>query len=285
MDLGLRDRVVVVTGASGGIGRALSEAFADEGSLLALTSTSRLRELESWIAAQPWRDRAVALSADVTKPTSIGAALDAACARFGRVDACIANAGRWTPEFALLHQADEQRIRGAIDTNLMGSLWTARALFACLARTGPRPVEAGGAGASLVFIGSTAGRFGEKGHAEYAVGKAGLYGLVRTLKNEIVDVDPYGRVNMIEPGWTVTHMVRPALDEPGRIAKVVRTMPLKQLARAKDIARAACFLCSPTAARHVTGEVLTIAGGMEGRVLWETGDVDEAAARARLLRE
>ncbi|MFN0242265.1 MAG: SDR family NAD(P)-dependent oxidoreductase [Planctomycetota bacterium] len=282
MDLGLKGLVVVITGASGGIGRALAEAFAAEDASLVLTSVSRLPELESWVAGQPWRARALALRADVTQPAEIGAALEAACARFGRVDACVANAGRWTPEFALLHQADEQRVRASIDTNLMGSLWTARAFFAGLARSGPR---SDGAGASLVLIGSTAGRFGEKGHAEYAVSKAGLYGLVRTLKNEIVELDPHGRVNMIEPGWTVTHMARPALDEPGRIAKVVRTMPLRQLARAKDIARAACFLCSPVAARHVSGEVLTIAGGMEGRVLWDPADVDEAAVRARLRRD
>lgn len=282
MDLGLKGLVVVITGASGGIGRALAEAFAAEDASLVLTSVSRLPELESWVASQPWRERALALCADVTQPAEIGAAFDAALERFGRVDACIANAGRWTPEFALLNQADEQRIRASIDTNLLGSLWTARAFFACLAHSGPR---SDGAGASLVLIGSTAGRFGEKGHAEYAVSKAGLYGLVRTLKNEIVDLDPHGRVNMIEPGWTVTHMARPALDEPGRIAKVVRTMPLKQLARAKDIARAACFLCSPAAARHVSGEVLTIAGGMEGRVLWDPADVDEAAVRARLRGE
>ena len=147
-----------------------------------------------------------------------------------------------------------------------------------LARTGPRP---DGRGASLVFVGSTAGRFGEAGHAEYATAKAGLIGLMRSLKNEIVTLDPYARVNVVEPGWTVTHMVRPALDQPGTIANVLSTMPVRQLGRAADVAAAIAWLCSPLAARHVSGQTLTLAGGMEGRQLWNAAQIDEAAVRAR----
>lgn len=279
VDLQLSGKVVFITGASGGIGRALSEAFAAEGARLALTGSRRFDELRAWIGDQPWRDRALAFRADVTLPADMHQAMEGARHHFDRVDACIANAGQWTPEFQLLHRAGEERIRRTIDANLLGSLWTARAFFECLSKSAPRR---DGHGASLVFIGSTAGRFGEKGHAEYAVSKAGLYGLVHSLKNEIVEIDPYARVNMIEPGWTVTHMARPALEQPGVISKVVRTMPLRQLARAADIARAALFLCSSAASRHVSGEVITVAGGMEGRSLWEPDDVDEDKVRRRL---
>ncbi len=281
MDLALADRVVFITGASGGIGRALAEAFADENALLALTGHQRFDELQTWLASQPWSARALALRADVTRLDAMEEAMESARRRFGRVDVCIANAGQWTPEFALLHRADEARIRNAIEANLFGSIWTARAFMNALSRGGSRE----GVGASLILIGSTAGKFGEKGHTEYAVAKAGLYGLLRSLKNEIVELDPYARVNMIEPGWTITHMARPALEQPGVVAKVVRTMPLRQLARAKDIARAALFLASPAAARHVSGEVLTVAGGMEGRALWDASDVDEAGVRRRVRED
>lgn len=278
MDLGLADKVVFVTGASGGIGRALALEFGAEGARLVLCGASRFDELVRWHAEQPWRERALCIRADTTSTLEIGVALERARERFGRVDVCVANAGRWTSESKLLHRADEERIRRNVEVNLLGSIWTARAFFEVLARGAPREDEHG---ASLIFIGSTAGRFGEKGHAEYAAGKAGLVGLVRSLKNEIVELDPYGRVNLIEPGWTVTHMARPALDEPGVIERVTRTMPLRQLARAKDIARMAAVLASPTVSRHVTGEVITIAGGMEGRVLWEDGEVDEDRVRRR----
>ena len=278
MESGLADKVVFITGASGGIGRALAEEFADESARLALTGNEAFGDLDKWVKSQGAGPRMIALKCDTTVPEQVDAAMEQARKHFGRVDACIANAGKWTPEFALAHKASPERIRRNIEVNLLGSMWTARAFMSALEKSGPRKDE----GASLVFIGSTAGRFGEKGHAEYSAGKAGLYGLVRTLKNEIVDIDPFARVNMIEPGWTVTHMARPALQQPGVIAKVVRTMPLRQLARAKDIARTALYLCSPNLARHVSGEVITVAGGMEGRALWEPGDVNEDAIRARV---
>jgi len=274
MDLELKDKVVLVTGASGGIGSAMAEGFAAEGAKLVLHAGSRLAELE-----QAWGKRALVVQAEISDCSSVERMFAAAVARYGRVDCVIANAGRWTPESALVHQASEARIRSNIETNLFGALWTARAFLATLARSGPR---ADGHGASLVLIGSTAGRFGERGHAEYAVGKAGLYGILTSIKNEIVQLDPYARVNLIEPGWTVTRMARPSLEQPGLIASVVRTMPLRQLARAEDIARTALYLCSPAAARHVSGQVITVAGGMEGRVLWEGGDIDEGEIRSRL---
>lgn len=282
MDLGLADKVVLITGASGGIGRALAQVFAAEGSRVVLTGSSRTAELRGWVAAQPWRERARVAQADVRDPVAIGAAFEQAVSAFGRVDACIANAGAWTPGDLRLHEADEHRIRQALEINLLGSLWTARAFMAALARTGPR---ADGHGASLVFIGSTAGRFGEAGHAEYATAKAGLIGLMRSLKNEIVTLDPFARVNVVEPGWTVTHMVRPTLDQPGVIAQVLATMPVRQLGRAADVAAACATLCSPLASRHISGQTLTIAGGMEGRQLWQPAQIDEAAVRARARAE
>lgn len=277
MDLGLSQRVVLVTGASGGIGRALAEAFAAEGARLVLTGNEQIGELERWLHGAGIPD-AIAVRADTTDPASIQAAFEAARAQFGRVDVAIANAGKWTPEFALLHEASVDRIRDNLSTNLLGTIWTARAFFQTLAHTGPHQ---DGSGASFAMIGSTAGRFGEKGHAEYAASKSGMYGLLRTLKNEIVELDPFARVNLIEPGWTVTHMARAALEQPGTIERVVRTMPLRQLGRAQDVARAALFLASPVMSRHVSGEVVTVAGGMEGRALWDSDRIDEDSIRRR----
>ena len=279
MDLALTDKVVLVTGASGGIGRALAEVFAEEGARLVLQGRSRIEELEAWALRQPWTDRALTQRVDVTDPEQVSAAMRAATLHFGRVDVCVANAGIWPKEDLLLHEASEERIRGTLDANLMGALWTARAFMAALADSGPRE---DGHGAALTFIGSTAGRFGERGHAEYAVSKAGLYGLVRTLKNEIVTLDPFARVNLVEPGWTVTHMVREELERPGTIQGVTRTMPLRQLGRAVDIARTVAVLSSHVVSRHTSGQVLTVAGGMEGRALWSPEQIDEDAVRRRL---
>ncbi len=275
----LEDKVVLITGASGGIGRAMAESFAAEGARVALHGNSQIKGLESWLAEQPWRDRAITVQADVSSADQVEAAFAKVSGHWGRVDVAIANAGVWPPQDARLWELEESRLRQTLEVNLFGAIWTARAFLAGLRRSGPRK---DGHGASLLFTGSTAGQFGERGHCDYSASKAALYGLVRTLKNEIVELDPYGRVNMIEPGWTVTEMARKDLDKPGVVEGVVQTMPLRQIARAAEIARAAVFFSSPYAARHVSGQVLTVAGGMEGRVLWGTHEVDRDAILERL---
>jgi 3-oxoacyl-[acyl-carrier protein] reductase len=243
------DKLCCITGASGGIGRALAEAFAARGARLLLLAHRNADALAAW------RGRARIAVADVRDP----AALDAAMAG-ERIDICIANAGIFPSRDVGVHDLPDARIREVLDVNLLGSLFTARAFF--------RNLQAHpGRDAALVFIGSTSARFGERGHAEYSASKAGLYGLLRSLKNEIVDLDPTGRVNLVEPGWTLTDMAKMAIDD-GTVSRALRTMPLRRVAAPEDIAEVVTFLAS-TAARHVTGEILTVAGGMEGRVRWD----------------
>lgn len=279
MDLALADKTVLVTGASGGIGRALVTTFAAEGARVVCLGHRGFAELEAWLAGQPFKDRCLALAADVRASEELDEAVAAALDRFGRLDAAVANAGRWPPADVPFHAMDPDRVRRTLEVNLLGAAWTARAFLDALARKGPRP---DGHGASLVFIGSTAGRFGERDHADYAMAKAGLVGLVNTLKNEIVRLDPFGRVNLVEPGWTATHVERPSLHDAAAVRRVTSTMALRQLGRAEDVARAVAWLTSPTASRHVSGQALTVAGGMEGRRLWDEREIDFAEVQARL---
>lgn len=276
MDLQLKDKTVFITGASGGIGRALARAFAGEGCKLALHGFSNMEWLEKFIGDQGWGDRAIAVKADVSDPEAVEAAFESAAAKFGGIDICVANAGQWPKPDEPLHAMPVERFRKTIDVNLLGAAWTARSFIKRL------KARDDGHGAALTFIGSTAGHFGEANHSDYSASKAAMYGLVNSLKNEVVRVDPFARVNMVEPGWTVTEMARAALDEPGRIKKIARTMSLRQLARADDIARTVVVLSSPAASRHITGQVITVAGGMEGRTLWDNNDIDEAAIRKRV---
>lgn len=280
MDLGLGQRVVLITGASGGIGQALLRAFAGEGARLALQAHSNLAELDALVAELSLGDQAMTVQADVSQPEQMAAAVAKTVARFGRIDICIINAGVWPAENACLAELPISRLRETIDINLMGAIWTARAFMQQLMANGTHP---DGEGASITLIGSTAGRFGEQNHSDYSISKAAMYGLLRSLKNELPTIDPFARINLVEPGWTATPMAYPALDTPGVISDVLRTMPLAQIARAADIASAVLFFSSPLAARHITGEVLTVAGGMEGRVQRSPESVDEEAVRRRLL--
>ncbi len=283
MKSGLADHVVVISGASGGIGWATAEAFAAEGARLVLHAHRGLADLQARVAASPWAASAQTIAGDLRQEGANEALFAAAVERFGRVDVAILNAGVWPPDPRPLWDMDAQRIRDVIDTNLVGVILGARAFARRLAAQAPRT---DGHGASVALVGSTAGRFGEADHSAYAITKAGLHGLMRSLKNELCRLDPYARVNMVEPGWTVTPMARATLEEdPSVIPEVLATMPLRQLARPEDIARALLFLSSPLLARHISGEVLTVAGGMEGRRLWGPASIDTDAVRRRLDRD
>lgn len=279
MDTGLEGLNVLVTGASGGIGRALADAYADEGCGLVLHAGARLAELEQFVGSQSWAPRARCVAADLRDEAQTRALFQTGRETLGRIDVAVVNAGIWPSEDRDLHEMSPARIRDVLDVNLLGAMWTCRAFMQGLAEDGARP---DGRGASLCLIGSTAGRFGEPGHVAYAVSKAAMYGLLRTLKTELARLDPYARINLVEPGWTATPMAKDALDRPGMLQKAVRTMSLRQIARPQDIARACVFLSSPSAARHVTGEVITVAGGMEGRTLWSGESIDPAVIKARL---
>lgn len=257
MDLDLQGSVVFVTGASGSIGNEICRAFLDEGAFVAAFSRRGMPAGDA--------ERTISFCGDVRDPEVVDRAMRDTEKRFGRVDVCIACAGIWPAQPVMLHRQDPARAREVVETNVLGSMWTARSFLASLERTGPRKDERG---ASLVFVGSTAGRFGERGHSEYATTKSALKGLMASLKNEIVLIDPRARVNMVEPGWTVTPTIEEYLERHGVLESTMKTMPLRQLAAPLDVARAILFLSSPAMSRHVTGEALLVAGGMEGRVLW-----------------
>jgi 3-oxoacyl-[acyl-carrier protein] reductase len=254
MELGLEGTAVLVTGGAGGIGAATARALADEGARVAVHYHSSAAAAEALAA----KLGGVALQADLRDEAAADGLVPAAVEALGRLDACVANAGTWDPEDVPLASMPLARWSDTIESNLTATFLTARAYL--------RHVEATGAG-SLVLVGSTSGLFGEAGHADYSAAKAAMtHGLLPSLKNEIVRTAPLGRVNLVAPGWTVTPMTESELTQD-KVDRVTATMALRKVATADDIARAIVFLCSPVAASHVTGQVITVAGGMEGRLL------------------
>jgi 3-oxoacyl-[acyl-carrier protein] reductase len=196
--------------------------------------------------------------------------------RFGRIDTLVVNAGSWAPESADIADISLDRWRQTVDAVLTSS-------FLCLREFGLllRKQRRGNA----VMIASTAGVFGEAGHADYASAKAAMaYGLVRTLKNEFARLAPHtadycgGRINCICPGWTVVPRNSAKLKDASVVRRVTATMALPQIGRPDDMAGAAVFLASDALARHITGQTLMVAGGMEGRVLWQADEIDPGLA-------
>jgi 3-oxoacyl-[acyl-carrier protein] reductase len=246
METGLAGKRVLVTGASGGIGGACARAFAAEGA-------------EVVAHYHRGRERAEALGfavvgADLTREDEV----ERMFAQAGRLDVCAAVAGVWPSEDVPVWELPLARWRETLDANLTATFLTARGFL--------RQLDGDGA---LVLVGSTAGIFGEAGHADYAAAKSAvLGGLLLSLKNEAVRQSPGARVNAVAPGWTESPMTRGHVSEE-QVGRVTRTMALRKVAQPEDVARQVVVLASPVLSGHVTGQVVTVAGGMEGRIVHE----------------
>ena len=255
METGLSGKGVLVTGASGGIGAACARAFAAEGARVVVhyhRGEERAREVAASL------DGAPALQADLTDEHEVDRLFEESRSALGRIDVCAAVAGVWPSEDVPVWQLPLERWEQTLRQNLTASFLTARGFL--------REVERNGQG-SLVLVGSTAGIVGEAGHADYAAAKSAvLGGLLLSLKNEIVRVAPSARVNAVAPGWTESPMTRGHVD-PAAVRRISRTMALRKVAQPDDIARQVVVLASDALSGHVTGQVITIAGGMEGRVV------------------
>ncbi len=256
METGLAGKGVLVTGASGGIGSACARAFASEGCRVVVhyhRGEERARALSDELGGAP------IVAADLTREDDVERLFAEAGAAVGRLDVCAAVAGAWPEEDVPVWKLPLERWEQTLRTNLTATFLTARGFL--------REVERNGHG-SLVMVGSTAGLFGEAGHADYAAAKSALtHGLLLSLKNEVVRVAPRARVNVVCPGWTESPMTRTTLDDPGLVERVTRTMALRKVARTDDVARQVVALASDHISGHVTGQVVTVAGGMEGRVV------------------
>lgn len=255
METGLRDAAVVVTGASGGIGAACARAFAAEGARVLVhynRGADRAKLLAGELGGAP------VCRADLTREEDAERLFAQARAVLGPIEVCAAVAGVYPREDAPVWELGLDRFERTLAQNLTATFLTARAFLRALTGEGH---------GALVLVGSTAGRFGEAGHADYAAAKAAIQGgLLLSLKNEVARRGPRVRVNAVAPGWTASPMTRGLLAEDD-VRRITRTMPLRKVATPEDVAAQVVVLASERLSGHVTGQLVTVAGGMEGRVL------------------
>jgi len=244
---GLQDKVVVVTGAAAGIGRATALRFAEEGCRVA-----------SWDVSPnntPAGAACLAQHVDVTSAASIQTAVDDVVALWGRIDILINNAGILRDgqllkykDGALLGTMSDDAFDAVINVNLKG-------VFLCTRAVAPHMVAAGGG--VILNASSVVGLYGNFGQTNYVATKSGVIGMTKTWAREL---GKYGiRVNAIAPGFIATEMVQ-AMPEKILAGMVART-PLGRAGQPADIANAYLWLASDGAS-FITGTVLSVDGGV-----------------------
>ncbi|KAE8142683.1 hypothetical protein BDV38DRAFT_294429 [Aspergillus pseudotamarii] len=269
--LGLGGLHVFITGAAGGIGKQAVREFLDQG--CKVTALDIQSSDVSDIQGEPY-SRLHVLKGDITDEESVRSSIAHASKRFGPINILIANAGiadesKDYPIWELPAEIWDQTYR----VNVRGTFLTIKH-FLRAARVSQQTTGKELDNLAIVLTGSETGKLGQEGHIEYASGKAGLqYGLVRSVKNEIVRLNSRARINAVAPGWVDTPLIEGRLDDPKEMwAEAQATVPLKKIARPEDIARTMAFLASHRAAGHISGQCLSVDGGMEGRLIWKESE-------------
>ena len=238
------DTVVLVTGAGDGIGRAVAQAFAEQGARV--VGLGRHVETVTDALSGFDEDQVLALQADVSRRSDVEAAVAAAVERFGRLDVVVPNAAVF--ETADLLDLTDEQWRSMQSVNVDG-------LFYVLQTTVPHLKTSRG---NVVAISSVSGMRGDWGQFAYNATKGAGKTMLQSLA---LDLGPDGvRVNMVAPAFTVTRITEGATQQPGFEGALSNRVTLGRPGQPEDVARAVLFLASPDAA-YITGAVLPVDGG------------------------
>ncbi|MCJ8290087.1 MAG: 3-oxoacyl-[acyl-carrier-protein] reductase [Crocinitomicaceae bacterium] len=243
----LENKVVIITGASRGIGKSIAEACVAQGAKVAFTylsSEEKANALEAELSAKG--GVAKGFKSDASKFDDAQALVDAVIEEFGTVDVLVNNAG--ITRDTLLMRMSEQQWDDVIDTNLKSAFNLTKAVL--------RPMLKARKG-SIINMSSVVGVSGNAGQANYAASKAGLIGFSKSVAQELGSRNI--RCNAIAPGFIETEMTE-TLDQ-----KVVEewraSIPLKRGGTPKDVADLTVFLASDMSA-YITGQTINVCGGM-----------------------
>jgi 2-hydroxycyclohexanecarboxyl-CoA dehydrogenase len=249
---GLNGRVAIVTGAAGGIGRAICERFVDEGVKLVAAdiNNTALDELASELRSRC--GDVLPLAFDITRFEDVAQAVATAVKHFGKIDILVNNAG-WDIAMPFMDTQPDLWDK-IIAINLRGPLNLHKAAL---------PHLIAGGGGKIINVASDAGRVGSSGESVYAACKGGLISFSKTIARECARANV--RVNVVCPGPTDTGLLRSfaAQGEYGQkiYDKLRKTVPLKRMGRPDDIPGMIAFFASSDA-DFITGQVISVSGGL-----------------------
>lgn len=236
-------RVLLVTGANGGIGRAIVRLFAGSGAKVVMADIAVEGATEFARSIDPMEASIAAVKLDAADPCDVDRVIEFCASRFGRLDLLVTAAAIFE-DHPFETMTDEQW-RRTIAVNLDSVFYLCR-------RAVPAMMEGG----AIVNLASEAAHVGgSRGHSHYGASKAGVLALTRSMAREL---GPRIRVNAVSPGTIDTPMVARFLAEHG--PGYVDTIPLRRLGQPHDVAQAVAFLCSE-AASYITGTTIYVNGG------------------------
>jgi 3-oxoacyl-[acyl-carrier protein] reductase len=242
----LTGKVAVVTGASRGIGRAISDSLARQGALVAMTDVLGDAAVVAAQEVAAAGGRAEAYTMDVTDAESVRAAVERILERHSRLDILVNNAGIVRDNVALRLKREDWDL--VLKVNLSGTFICSQAVLRTMMRQH---------GGRIINISSVVGQMGNAGQTNYAASKAGIIGFSKALARELAVRGI--TVNVVAPGLIDTDMTR-GLPESVR-NEWASKVPLGRLGTADDVASAVCFLASDEAS-YISGQVLAVNGAM-----------------------
>jgi NAD(P)-dependent dehydrogenase (short-subunit alcohol dehydrogenase family) len=245
--INLEGKVALITGASRGIGEAIAHTFAAHGAKVVLASR-KIDGVQS--VADAIGESAHAVAAHTGQEAQCVALVEAAIARFGRVDVLVNNAAT-NPYFGPMIDTDMGAWLKTFEVNLQGYFWMAREVA--------RHLRAREASGSIVNVASVAGLEAAPAQGVYGATKAAVISMTRTLAFELGGSKI--RVNALAPGLIETRFASALIHNDAIVAEVLRKTPLGRYGQPDEIAGGALFLASD-ASSFMTGQVLTIDGGM-----------------------
>lgn len=251
MDLGLKDKNVLVTGSSGGIGSSIVNVLLENKCIVSGTDITE---------SSSNSDKFFFKKANLESESEVKALFNQLTSERGRIDALICSHGFWYPNYQPLKDLTLERWNKVLASNVTATMLCVKYFFQNLA-THPEQ------DASIVLIGSTAGMYGLPGFTEYVAVKSALIGLTKSFKAEILNYAPQGRVNLIAPGVVNTSMSKDFRANEQVLKKTLQVSALAKVAEPMDIASIAVVLTSKKVSGHVTGENIAISGGLEGRII------------------